>query len=76
MGFSIGHRTGIIFSTGLGTYTPPPSGVDFDGIYTDGVKIFRKVVRAGLFCLDKALTPLGFAGTEDTDWVNVKQVIY
>jgi hypothetical protein len=41
-------------------------------LYTDGSVTWRKDMRLGILYLDKALTPLGFAGAEDTDWENVK----
>lgn len=40
--------------------------------YTDGVDIFRDGVRATFFVKDKVLTPTGFAGVENTDWVNIE----
>ncbi|MCJ7496900.1 MAG: hypothetical protein MUO78_02015 [candidate division Zixibacteria bacterium] len=43
--------------------------------YTEGgflSVIWRKDMRAGILYLDKTLSPLGFAGTENTDWENVK----
>lgn len=77
MGFAIGHRTGIIMSSGLGTYTPipdPEPGEEDFVILTDGVTIIRKIVRNGTLCIDKVITALGFGtgGVEDTDWKNIK----
>jgi uncharacterized protein (TIGR02145 family) len=43
-------------------------------IYTDGISTWRKGVRSHAFVLDKTITPLGFSGVEDTDWVNIKSV--
>jgi hypothetical protein len=40
---------------------------------TDGVAIWRRIVRDGVFALDKAITPLGFDGVENTDWINVRE---
>jgi len=45
-----------------------------DGIYvtyTDGVDIFRDGSRGGAFVTDQTLTTTGFAGAENTDWINV-----
>jgi hypothetical protein len=42
--------------------------------YTDGVGTWRKGVRDTYFILDKTLTPLGFSGTENIDWENVRQM--
>lgn len=42
--------------------------------YTDGVDTFRDGVRDGTYVIDKALTPLGFGGTEGIDWENVEAV--
>jgi hypothetical protein len=38
--------------------------------YTDGVDTFRDGERGGNYVIDKALTPTGFAGAENTDWIN------
>lgn len=40
--------------------------------YTDGTTTWRDGVRDGVFVVDKALTATGFAGAENTDWVNVE----
>ena len=37
----------------------------------DGIAGMRQVVRDGALCIDMELTPLGFAGIEDTDWENI-----
>jgi hypothetical protein len=34
----------------------------------DGVAGYRQQVRSCVLYIDNALTPLGFAGVEDTDW--------
>lgn len=39
--------------------------------YSDGVTIYRDGVRAGGYVIDKALTTLGFDGSEGIDWENV-----
>lgn len=31
---------------------------------------FRQTIRNGIFCIDIALTPTGFSGSEGTDWKN------
>jgi len=47
-------------------------------LYTDGSYIYRDGVRSGKFVIDKALTALGFGGTESVDegitgdWLNLK----
>ena len=41
-------------------------------IYEYDGTLFRDGVRNGVFVLDKAITPTGFAGVEDTDWVNIE----
>jgi len=41
---------------------------------TDGTTTFRREIRDGYLCLDKTLTPTGFAGLEDTDWTTVKSI--
>jgi hypothetical protein len=41
-------------------------------LYGEEYVLWRKGARDGDFVLDKALTPTGFAGAEDTDWENVK----
>lgn len=43
--------------------------------YSDGTTEWRKGTRDGYFVYDKALTPTGFLGTEDTDWTNVTIII-
>lgn len=40
--------------------------------YTDGTSTFRDGVRNGAYVIDKTITPLGFAGVENTDWINVE----
>jgi hypothetical protein len=40
--------------------------------YTDGVDIYRDGSRGGNYVIDKTLTVLGFAGAENTDWVNIE----
>lgn len=45
-------------------------------ILTDGIDIFRKGIRDDSFMLDKAITPTGFSGTEDVDWVNIWEIEY
>ena len=45
-------------------------------IFTDGVTEWRKGVRLEKFVLDRAITPTGFAGAENTDWINVKEYSY
>lgn len=39
--------------------------------FTDSVTDIRVGVRATKFVVDKALTSTGFAGIENTDWVNI-----
>ena len=39
---------------------------------TDGVTKFRLIVRNQALDTDMALTPLGFAGVEDTDWMTIR----
>ncbi len=41
--------------------------------YSDGSTEYRSGVRAGIYVLDKALTPTGFDGAEGTDWENIEQ---
>jgi hypothetical protein len=41
-------------------------------IYTLGGYTFRNVVRDGYLCTDQTKTATGFAGTEDTDWANIR----
>ena len=41
--------------------------------YEDGIAQWRKGSRDGYFMLDHAMTGIGFAGMEDTDWEMVKQ---
>jgi hypothetical protein len=36
---------------------------------------WRCGVRDGNFCTDKALTPEGFDGVENVDWVNVETLM-
>lgn len=44
--------------------------------YDDGGAVtWRKGVRNGNFVLDKTLDATGFAGVEDVNWENVKEVI-
>lgn len=43
--------------------------------YTDGNAIWRKGFRGYSYVIDKALTPTGFSGTENTDWENVYNII-
>ena len=38
---------------------------------TDGITIIRKGVRDSCLVVDIAMTPLGFAGVENTDWRNL-----
>ena len=40
--------------------------------YYSGAVFFRSGIRGGVWCLDKTLTPTGFAGSEDTDWTNLE----
>ena len=40
--------------------------------YTDGISTFRDGVRNGAYVIDKALTPLAFAGVENIDWTNLE----
>lgn len=44
--------------------------------YVDGAVSVRKGVRDGNFVIDITLTPLGFAGVENTDWQNLKIVTH
>jgi len=39
--------------------------------FTDGATNLRVGVRATKFVVDKTLTTTGFAGIENTDWVNI-----
>lgn len=39
---------------------------------TDGVTKFRLIVRNQALETDMALTALGFAGVEDTDWMTIR----
>jgi hypothetical protein len=39
---------------------------------TDGVTKFRLIVRNQALETDMALTALGFAGVEDTDWITIR----
>lgn len=41
---------------------------------TDGTTTIRKYIADGYLYVDKTLTPTGFAGTENSDWVNVRSV--
>ena len=43
--------------------------------YSDGTAIWRKGIRGGAYCIDKALTPMGFDGVENVDWVNVETLM-
>ena len=40
----------------------------------NGTLFLRKGVRNNTFVVDKTLTPTGFAGIEDIDWINIKIV--
>ena len=40
--------------------------------YTDNVDTFRDGSRGGVYVIDKELTPTGFAGSENTDWMNIE----
>lgn len=40
--------------------------------YTDGTTEFRTGVRSGEWVLDQTITALGFAGSENTDWANIR----
>jgi hypothetical protein len=42
--------------------------------FDDGVTYIRKGARSYAFVVDMALTPLAFAGIQDIDWVNVKEI--
>lgn len=42
--------------------------------YYDGLRYWRKQVRDGSLMLDHTITELGFAGDEDTDWANAKEM--
>jgi hypothetical protein len=42
--------------------------------YYDGSRYWRKQVRSGSLMLDHTITELGFAGIENTDWVNAKEM--
>ena len=42
--------------------------------YTDGVTLIRKGVRDSAFVVDIALTPTGFSGDEDTDWICIRTI--
>ncbi len=44
--------------------------------YFDGITLWRKGVRDGCFVWDHAMTLLGFDGTEDIDWENVKMLCW
>ena len=51
---------------------------DEDTIIMDidaGVDGFRHVVRNGAYCIDEEITAWGFAGAEDTDWINIYKTI-
>ena len=43
--------------------------------YDDGVTEWRKGVRDGALVYDKAITALGFNGSEDTDWIEVNIIM-
>lgn len=48
--------------------------LDEDSIIIDidsGVVGYRHEVRGGAYCIDIELTPMGFDGSEDTDWENI-----
>jgi hypothetical protein len=48
--------------------------LDEDTIITDidaGVAGYRHQIRSCIYCIDHELTPLGFAGAENTDWENI-----
>lgn len=36
-------------------------------------RTFRMGVRGGFLCIDKTITGIGFAGTENIDWGNIHQ---
>lgn len=38
-------------------------------LFSDGINDFRVQVRDGALNFDEAMTPLGFEGVENTDWV-------
>jgi hypothetical protein len=42
-------------------------------IFTDGTTFIRKGMRGGVFCVDKAISELGFGtgNVEGTDWINI-----
>ena len=41
-------------------------------ILTDGVTSVRHIIRNGTEETDTNLTPLGFDGVEDTDWMTIR----
>ena len=41
-------------------------------ILTDGVTSVRHIIRNNTEETDQTLTPLGFAGVEDTDWMTIR----
>ena len=40
-----------------------------------GITYIRKGIRNSIFVVDKTLTEIGFSGTENTDWENIKGII-
>lgn len=36
-----------------------------------GLESYRLIIRSDILCLDKTLTGTGFAGSENTDWINI-----
>jgi hypothetical protein len=54
----------------MAQYAIYTSGVTVE--YTDGVDVFRDGSRAGTWVTDKTLTVTGFAGSENTDWLNIE----
>ena len=43
-------------------------------LYGEEFVLWRKGARDGKFMLDKVISGTGFAGTEDTDWENVRSI--
>lgn len=41
---------------------------------TDGTVIFRFGVRDLAYVVDRTITTLGFSGSENTDWENLKEL--
>lgn len=39
---------------------------------TDGITSIRHIIRNGTEETDQALTPIGFDGVEDTDWMTIR----